>query len=120
MKYFFDTYALVKVAEKDPAYAGFLAEEIVTSVLNLAEFYYVLLRRFDKRTADYWLKLLAPTAWPVSLGTLISAMEFRFHHRKLNLSYIDCRGYLMARDLNLVFLTGDRAFKGMDHVEWVA
>ena len=39
--------------------------------------------------------------------------------RGKNLSLIDCLGYVIARRLNIPFLTGDREFEDMDNVEYV-
>jgi len=38
---------------------------------------------------------------------------------KSNLSYVDCIGYILAKELKVGFLTGDREFEGMDNVEFV-
>ena len=48
-----------------------------------------------------------------------NAMFFRLQNKSLNLSYVDCIGYVLARSSGLKFLTGDIQFKDMSNVEFV-
>ncbi len=118
MAYFFDTYALIELIRKSPAYERFLDEPILTSELNLAELHHVLLRQFGKKTARYWTKRLQERAMPVRLSTMLAAMEFRAEHKSL--SFFDATGYLLAKELGLRFLTGDKGFLGLPDAEIVA
>ncbi|MFH1587851.1 MAG: PIN domain-containing protein [Candidatus Diapherotrites archaeon] len=119
MKYFFDTYALVEIVEKNPNYVKFIKEEIVTGILNIGEFYYSLLKDYDESTAQNWLKIFGQTIIPLSTDTAINAMKFKFLNRKKNFSFVDCCSYMQAKENNLIFLTGDKEFKGMPNVEFV-
>ncbi|MEK6852302.1 MAG: PIN domain-containing protein, partial [Nanoarchaeota archaeon] len=58
MKYFFDTYAIIEIIKENPNYNRFKDEEIITSILNLGELYYALLRDFNKYKADEWYEKL--------------------------------------------------------------
>ena len=48
-------------------------------------------------------------------------MKFRIRSkaRRLDISYADAIGYVMAERLGAKFLTGDDAFKGVSNVEFV-
>ncbi len=50
---------------------------------------------------------------------VFEAMQFRLQHKKKDLSYADSIGYVLAQRHGLRFLTGDRAFQGMDNVAFV-
>ena len=47
------------------------------------------------------------------------AMTFRALNKKRNLSYVDCIGYIIAKQRNIKFLTGDKEFEYMENVEFV-
>ena len=51
--------------------------------------------------------------------TFKEAIRFRKEHKKKDLSYTDCIGYIYAKRNNLKFLTGDKEFENMDNVEFV-
>ena len=53
----------------------------------------------------------------LSIEIIAKAMIFRHHHAKTRFSYIDCFGYTYARENKMLFLTGDRAFQGMNNVK---
>jgi len=46
-------------------------------------------------------------------------MTFRALNKKRNLSYVDCIGYIIAKQRNIKFLTGDKEFEYMENVEFV-
>lgn len=91
----------------------------MTSVLNIGELYNSLLRESTEKLALFWFDTLKDMAMPVGLGTIKSAMEFRHANRKKNFSMVDCIGYQLARENNLIFLTGDKEFEGIENVEFV-
>ena len=62
---------------------------------------------------------LYPLMIEPSKETIRRAMLFRQHHKKKNLSYADCIGYQLALDREIRFLTGDKEFKILPHVEFV-
>src|SRR3989344_1178365 len=107
MKYFFDTYALFEIYRKNTSYGKFLGEEIVTSSLNLGEFYYGFLKEGKKKSGLEWFNRLSGMAIRESAETVRKAMEFRHKNRGSKFSYIDCIGYILAREQKLLFLTGD-------------
>jgi predicted nucleic acid-binding protein len=40
-------------------------------------------------------------------------------HKKQKLSYVDCLGYVSAKEKGLIFLTGDIQFRDISNVEFV-
>lgn len=119
MRYFFDTYAIIEIIKETPSYEKYRDEEIITSVLNIGELYYALLRDFGERTANEWYGKLKNTALGISSDDVVEAMRFRFGQQQKKLSFVDCVGYITALANGLVFLTGDREFEGLPKVEFV-
>ena len=119
MKYFFDTYAIVEIIRENKNYEKYKEEEIVTSILNVGELYYLLLREEGEKTADSWHQKLKQTAMLVDVDIIIKAMKFRFDNKSKKFSFIDCVGYVIAKDKGLKFLSGDKAFENVDNVEFV-
>jgi len=119
MKYFLDTYALIEIAEGNPKYEPYLEIDSITLKDNLAELFYFLLKKYDEKTADFFLIKFAGLAVELPIETIAKAMIFRHQHRKSRFSYIDCFGYAYAREYKMIFLTGDRAFQEMEDVKLV-
>ena len=113
-----DTYALVEIARGNNRFLTYLDEDIVITEITLAEFYGVLLRDFNERTADYWYKKLFPYSTPVSMPILVSAIKFRFENRKESISFFDAVGYMFSLITGYVFVTGDHAFEKKKNVEY--
>ena|SRR3989344_6689530 len=116
---FFDTYAMVEIIKGNESYARFSELTIKTSVVNLAELYYVLLSKYGKQTADNWYEKFNFDLITINSESVKKAAHFRFLNRKQNLSLIDCIGYVLALENGLKFLTGDKQFKDMKGVEFV-
>ncbi|HLC64916.1 MAG TPA: PIN domain-containing protein [Candidatus Nanoarchaeia archaeon] len=119
MKYFLDTYALIEIAEGNQAYQKFLESDVVTLKENLAELFYFLLKKYDEKAADFFLEKFSRITAELPISVIPKAMIFRYNHKKTSFSYIDCFGYVYALEDKRFFLTGDRAFKGMENVELV-
>ena len=118
MKYI-DTYVLAEIAEGNKAYINYTSGDFLITDLTLAEFYWVLLRDKSKNLADFWYEKLRSYAVAVDQHTLISTMVFRYSNKKKNLSFFDCVGYVFAIQNNMLFVTGDKEFKDLPHVEHV-
>lgn len=119
MLYFYDTYAIIEILEENEDYLGFKGEVITTSVLNLFEVYYYLLRVYDKRTADFWINNFNFNFLEIKPKIAVESSKFRFVNKKENLSLTDCVGYILALKNNLKFLTGDEKFEHKKNVEFV-
>jgi len=119
MKYFFDTYAIVEIIRENKNYEKYFEEEVITSVLNLGELYYSMLREKGENEADKWYEKLKQSIFMVNPEVIRKAMKFRFDNKNKNLSFIDCVGYKLAEEKGLIFLTGDKEFKELPNVEFV-
>ena len=117
MKYFFDTYAIIEIIGNNNSYEKYKDEEIVTSILNVGELYYSLLREKGEKEADFWHKKLEQTAMLIDIEIVVKAMKFRFENKSKKFSFIDCVVYVLAKDKGLKFLTGDQAFENLEFVK---
>ena len=119
MKYFFDTYALIELAKNNPNYLNYAGEIVSTTIFNLSELYYIILKEFGKEKAQAIYYKFKECVNEFSDDIIFEAMELRLKLKNKNLSYTDCIGYIFAIKNNLQFLTGDKEFKAMPHVEFV-
>ena len=117
--YFFDTYALVEIATANPLFSKYSSEYGEITIFNLAEIYWVTLNGHGAEYADRTFNRFKEYVVDVSDDVLKKAIAFRHKHKKQNLSYADCIGYVHALENNLKFLTGDRAFEKLANVEFV-
>jgi predicted nucleic acid-binding protein len=118
--YFFDAYAFFELIQGNPKYVPYADNvAIVTTVLQLMEFHYGLIRDLGKQQADLLYDTFLPFAIDVDDETIKEANAFKYRMKKKNLSYIDCLGYILARRKNIPFLTGDKVFKDLPGVEFV-
>ena len=117
--YFFDTYALRELIKGGANYKPFVDTIIIVTIFNLMELHYGLLKDHTKEIADHYFDYFRKFAIPVDDETIKQAYEFRYKHKKSNLSYVDCIGYTVARMQNISFLTGDKEFEGIEGVEFV-
>ncbi|RLG82302.1 MAG: type II toxin-antitoxin system VapC family toxin [Thermoprotei archaeon] len=123
VKYFADTYALIEILRGSPAYQRYALEELTTTMFNLLELAYALIKDFEPSQA---LNILTQVQEHVqviepSIEDLVNASKLRLKARQegRNLSLINCLGYVIAKRLDIKFLTGDREFKGLENVEFV-
>ena len=119
MSYFFDTYALVEIIKNNPNYEKFISFPIVTTTLNLSEFYFYLLSNLNKELADGMIGKFNFSFLEIDKDAAIEAAKFRKINYKRKLSYIDCIGYVLAKNKSFKFLTGDDFFEALESVEFV-
>ncbi len=119
MPYFFDTYALFEITDRNENYRRYFEEEIITSTLNLAELFYGFLKEGKDSLIPGWKGKIKKLVSIIDADTVTAAVTFKFHNKHKPYSFIDCLGYCLAKKLSLRFLTGDKEFKGMDNVEFV-
>jgi len=50
---------------------------------------------------------------------MLKAVRFRIDHKKENLSFFDCIGYIFTQENNMAFDTGDKDFKNKEGVEFI-
>ena len=46
-------------------------------------------------------------------------MAFKLYNKKEKLSYVDCIGHCLAKEIGVRFLTGDQKFENKENVEYV-
>ena len=118
---FFDSYALFEVVHTSKNYKKYAKDDVsvVTTKLNLMELYYSLLRLYGKAKAEEAFNFFNEFCVKYNDGIIKEACEFRLVNYKRELSYVDCMGYIIARRMGIMFLTGDEQFKDFEGVEFV-
>ncbi len=120
LSFFFDTYAFYEIIVGNPNYKPFTEDvKIITTQLNLMELYYQLLALYNKKKAIDFFKRYEEFVVTISNEIIIEAMDFRKQHYKQDLSYVDCIGYVIAKKMDIPFLTGDKQFEEMENVRFV-
>ena len=117
-EYFYDSYAIIEFLNGSPVYRPFFLEhDGVTTLYNVMEVCYIVLRDQGKEKAKKALDLLSSLVIHPTLDDAALAVTFRFANKEKRFSYADCLGYILARRLGRRFLTGD--FAGLPNVELV-
>lgn len=119
--YFLDTYALIEIIKGNRAYHKYTKKPFLTTIFNIMELYYALLRLYDEKTAEKYFEFFRPACVPVSDKIIKQAMKFRLKQRSERnlISYVDCIGYCTALSLSILFLTGEKHFSSLKNVEFV-
>lgn len=122
-RYLLDTYALVCLVQDKPSYRRFADALILTTHYNLIELYYSILRDYDEPTARKVYEQFRVCLVEVPDSVIFAAMKLKLTWKRLypkrRPSYVDCIGYAMAQSLGVPFVTGDREFEDIPHVEFV-
>jgi len=119
MLYFFDTYAIIEILQGNSAYEQYKDMPIVTTMANFGEIYYSLLKGSTEELADESLQKIKFQFIELTQPAVKEAMQFRYKQKIIKLSYIDCFGYITAKQNNMLFLTGDQSFAHFENVEFV-
>ena len=119
LNYFFDSYAIIEIIKKNPKYLPYSEESIVITLFNLAEIYWSVLLDLGEEKAEEIYSKFRENVDEVDDDTLKEAIRFRKQHKKQDLSYTDCIGYIYAKRHSLKFLTGDSKFEKLPSVEFV-
>jgi len=119
MRYFLDTYAMVEIINGNKNYFKYLNDELFTSIINLYELYYNLLKEKGKEIAKSYFMQYKDFIVKYTDEDIFEASEFKLKNRKNNISYADALGYSISLSNNMIFLTGDKEFKGLHNVEFV-
>ena len=117
--YFLDTYALIEIIKGNNNYSKYLTKEIYTTIMNLYELYYSLFRDYGKDTARKYFNLFKKIIINFNDENIFSASEFKLSNREKRISYTDALGYAIALNKMSKFVTGDKAFRGVNNVEFV-
>lgn len=119
-KYFFDSYAVIEILKENPNYHRFLGYPITIALFNLAEIYWHCINdpKLESEAESLYSKFKRGVV-EIDDETLKQAVKFRKEHKKKDLSYTDCIGYMYAKKHNMKFLTGDKGFEKIENVEYV-
>lgn len=118
--FFFDTYALIEIGKDNPHYELYREDvNILLSMLNLMELAYFLLREHRDDEIDEVMSRLSKFAVPYTKEILVAAVKMKYRYHKERLSYVDCIGYMLAKQHRAKFLTGDSKFKDKENVAFV-
>ena len=121
MQYFLDTYALIEIAKQNPEYKNYTINPIEagTTIFNIMEIHFYYLKNFGNEEAERIYNLILPLIMSTDDDIIKDSNKFKLANNKKRFSFTDCIGYVTALKLNLKFVTGDYAFKGMENVEFV-
>ncbi len=119
VRYFLDTYAIVEMVKGNQNYIKYLDSDCHTTIMNLYELYFTLLKNFGKEFAEKHFKMLLSLKIELKDEYIPKACDFKLRLHKSNISYVDALGYIIALENGFKFLTGDIAFNGLDNVEFV-
>jgi predicted nucleic acid-binding protein len=114
-----DTYALIEINNGNPKFTHLLNQQVIIPDIIFAEFYGMLYKKYDLKTAEYWHRKLSSLCRPVPREILLKATLYRINNKKQQLSFFDCIGYIFAREHNMLFVTGDKEFKKKEGVEFI-
>lgn len=118
--FFYDTYALFAIATGKESYKKYAkGTRVVTTLINLYELYYTLIRENQLKEAEYAFNRFLPSCIQVQPEIIKESAKFKLAHQKVGFSYADCLGYIITQRLGVPFLTGDDAFKNLPNVEFV-
>lgn len=119
MALFFDSYALLEIYKGNKNYEKYKKVKVITSYLHLYELYYSLRKNHNEEEIKDFFQFLQNFCVDLKFDWIPKATKFRFFYKKRDLSYADCLGYVIARELGIKFLTGDEQFKDMSNIEFV-
>ena len=117
--YFLDSYAIIEILKSNQDYERFSDVELVSTRINLVEVAYHLLESFPKQKAEEIISSLKFSILEIEEKQITTIAQFRKENSKKKLSYIDCMGYVLAKENGLKFVTGGKEFKEMPNVEFV-
>jgi len=117
--FFFDSYAIVEIIKGNKNYEPFIRADIITTKLNIFEVYYGLLRDVGEKEAEEFLKKYYQFIINFDENMIRESSKFKLNNRKRNLSMVDCIGYILAKKIDIKFLTGDKEFENLPNVEFV-
>jgi uncharacterized protein len=120
LTFFFDSYALIEIYEKNPNFEEYASANVVTSYFQVYEVYHSLIRNgYTKEEIKDFFEFLKNLCIDLDFDWIPAAVEFRREYKKRELSYADCLGYIIARESHIKFLTGDKEFEDLTNVEFV-
>ncbi len=117
MKFFLDTYALVEITKGNKNYQKYINHELFTSIINLYELFYNLLKSYDEDKAKEIYYHYIDSIIQIKDEHVFEASKLKLKMK--DISYADALGYAISLKENIKFLTGDKEFRNMDNVEFI-
>lgn len=117
--YFFDTYALLEILNGNKNYLNFKNVSFRTTLFNLYELYFNVLKSHGEEDAIKSFNRFAPFLIDIKNEHIFFASKFRLKNYENKFSYIDALGYSISKIEGYKFITGDRAFEFFENVEFV-
>jgi len=114
----FDTFAILEIINGNRNYEKYIDSKIIINDFIFAELCYKLFRENVPKAEEY-IQKYSKFILELEPRTIKDAMIFRINNLKKGLSMTDCISYLMANQLKVRFLTGDKEFKDINNVEFV-
>ena len=123
-RYVLDSYALIAYSREEKG-AEAVAEiiddglhdraELYLSVINWGEIYYITLRNFDLKRADFFKETIA--MYPITIveankELTLQAAQYKAYHK---ISYADAFAAALAKMKKAVLVTGDKEFKSLEN-----
>lgn len=118
-RYFYDSYALIEIIYGNANYYPYSKKQVILTKLNLFEIYYHTLREYGEKLAEKVIQKYLPFVFEYNHSVIREAAKFHLKYKKRNLSMTDCIGYIIAKKLEIKFLTGDEQFENLPNVEFV-
>ena len=117
-KYVFDTYAIIEIVRGNPNYIKYNDSEVIINNFIYAELCYNILKG-GKGNLKEIIEKYSKHINSVRPEWIVDAMKFRlsWKDRKVSVTYFF--SYVMAKNLGIKFLTGDKEFKEVEGVEFV-
>lgn len=100
-------------------YISYKDSAVTLTIFNLAEIYWHALLEYTHEEAEEIYATYKVAVVEIDDNTLKEAVKFRKQHKKQDLSYTDCIGYIYAKRYGMKFLTGDKQFEDLPNVEFV-
>jgi predicted nucleic acid-binding protein len=117
--FFFDSYALIEIYKGNLNYEKYKKSKVITSYLHVFETYYSLIREHKEEEISDFFKSIRNFCINLEFEWIPKASKLRQVHKKRELSYADCLGYIIAQEMGIKFLTGDKEFEDLPNVEFV-
>ena len=119
IEYFWDSYAVIEFIHGNLNYQRFADKEVNITIFNLVEIYWSCLSEYNEMDSNQIYDKYKEAVKEIDDSVLKEAIKFRKEHKKKDVSYTDCIGYIYAKNHKLKFLTGDKEFEKFPNVEFV-
>ena len=118
-KFFFDTCALIEITKENSRFDIYKNAIAIITDLNLMEYAFYLLKIGEGEDIKESFEKLSASVIEYDNEIIIKAAKMKFKYKSEKLSFVDCIGYLLAKEFNAKFLTSDSKFENKDNVEFV-